>query len=157
VHGTGGDSQATSINAQGVVAGYESTFGYSFNAPLHAYTYALATGVFTDLGTLYPNDEFADSFALAINSGGIAVGYSVGSHTNTTPHAVVFAHGVVTDLNALLPAKSGWLLESATGIDDLGNIVGIGVHGTVERGFILRTGTRYAAHAIATTYHQRTM
>jgi probable HAF family extracellular repeat protein len=157
VHGTGGNSQATAINAQGIVAGYESTFGFSFNAPLHAYTYALATGVFTDLGTLYPNDEFADSFALAINAGGIAVGYSVGSHTNTTPHAVVFTHGKVTDLNSLLPATSGWVLETATGIDDLGNIVGNGLHGMVERGFILRTGSRYAAHAIATTYRQRTM
>jgi probable HAF family extracellular repeat protein len=153
VHGSGGNSQATAINAQGVVVGYESTFGYSFNAPLHAYTYALKTGVFTDLGTLYPNDEFAYSFALGINSAGTVVGYSFGSHGQTTPHAAVFAHGTVTDLNSLLPANSGWILETATGIDDLGNIVGNGVHGEIQRGFILRTGARFAAHSTAATHH----
>jgi hypothetical protein len=65
----------------------------------------------------------------------------------------VFAHGTVTDLNSLLPANSGWILETATGIDDLGNIVGNGVHGEIQRGFILRTGARFAAHSTAATHH----
>lgn len=137
-----GNSQATAINARGVVTGYHSTFSFSVNAPLHAYAYS--TGTFTDLATLYPADGFANSVAFAIDKRGLIVGYSQVSRATLPPHATAFANGRVTDLNTLLPAKSGWLLEIAEGIDDEGNIVGIVMHGSVQRGFILRTGASYA-------------
>jgi probable HAF family extracellular repeat protein len=141
-HGNG-NSVATAVNASGVVVGYHSAYSFSVNAPLHAYRYA--GGTLTDLGTLYPS-SFASSVALAINTRGVVVGYSQAPRGVTPPHAAAFFNGKVTDLNALLPAKSGWLLEEAEGIDDLGNIVGIGVHGTLQRGFILRTGALFASH-----------
>ncbi len=141
VYGNGfGNSQATAINAAGVVVGYRSTFSFSANAPLHAYSYR--RGTLTDLGTLYPTDFRAVSIANAINKQGIVVGYSQ-LNFNAAPRATVFAKGAVTDLNALLPANSGWVLEIAEGIDDLGNIVGIGLHDSVQRGFILHTGSAF--------------
>jgi probable HAF family extracellular repeat protein len=141
IHGIGATSQAMAINAGGTVTGYASTFGFSLNAPVHAY--AWSGGVQTDLGTLYPNDEFANSAGAAINSQGVVVGYSQASRSGSTSHATAFANGVVTDLNGLLPANSGWLLENATGIDDRGNIVGVGLHNSIQRGFLLRTGSLF--------------
>jgi probable HAF family extracellular repeat protein len=141
-HGLG-NSVATAINASGVVVGYHSAYAFSVNAPLHAYSYA--GGTLTDLGTLYPSNA-GSSVALAINTRGVAVGYSQAPRGVTPPHATAFFQGEATDLNALLPAKSGWLLEEAEGIDDLGNVVGIGLHGTLQRGFILRTGALFASH-----------
>lgn len=142
VHGNG-NSVATAVNAAGVVVGYHSTFSFSVNAPVHAYRYS--GGTLTDLGTLYPGTGFVNSAAFAINSQGVAVGFSQPTNGRIPPHATAFFKGKVVDLNALLPAKSGWLLEEAEGIDDLGNVAGIGVHDGVQRGFILRTGTLFGA------------
>jgi probable HAF family extracellular repeat protein len=42
------------------------------------------------------------------------------------------------DLNDLIAARSGWKLETATGINDLGQIVGVGDHnGDEDAGFLL--------------------
>ena len=40
--------------------------------------------------------------------------------------AFLWRNGVMTDLNTLLPAASGWLLQVATSISDGGQIVGYG-------------------------------
>jgi probable HAF family extracellular repeat protein len=136
------NSVAAAINAKGTVVGYRASFSFSINAPLRAYSYS--GGNLVDLGTLYPNDTFSSSVALAINSPGVAVGYSQASQGRLPPQAVAFANGSVGNLNRLLPANSGWTLEVAEGIDDLGNIVGIGLHNGIERGFLLRTGHRFS-------------
>jgi hypothetical protein len=48
------------------------------------------------------------------------------------------AHGM-RDLNALIPADSGWILEVASSINDRGEIVGCGDHGNTQNaGFLLR-------------------
>ncbi|MGA8762620.1 MAG: hypothetical protein WB562_06995 [Candidatus Sulfotelmatobacter sp.] len=48
------------------------------------------------------------------------------------------AHGM-QDLNALIPANSGWTLEVASAIDNQGEIVGWGDHGKIgNAGFLLR-------------------
>lgn len=47
------------------------------------------------------------------------------------------ADGPVEDLNALLPEKSGWTLEVAQAINDLGWIVGVGSKDGAPRGFVL--------------------
>ena len=47
------------------------------------------------------------------------------------------AHGF-QDLNDLIPAKSGWKLESAVGVNDRGEIVGVGDHNDEDdQGFLL--------------------
>jgi probable HAF family extracellular repeat protein len=51
--------------------------------------------------------------------------------------AWVYRDGKMSDLNALIPRGSGWTLETATGINDRGQIVGQGLHGGQERAFLL--------------------
>ena len=70
---------------------------------------------------------------LAINEGSQIVGHSdIGyverpwgySYIN---HAFLYDNGVMTDLNTLIPANSGWELMVATDINNRGQIVGYGV------------------------------
>jgi len=46
-------------------------------------------------------------------------------------------NGKLTDLNSLLPPGSNWTLEAATGINNLGQIVGIGVDAGWTTTFLL--------------------
>jgi probable HAF family extracellular repeat protein len=43
----------------------------------------------------------------------------------------------MTDLNSLIPAGSGWVLTSARGINDAGQIVGTGTISGVQHAFLL--------------------
>ena len=52
-------------------------------------------------------------------------------------HAFISRAGRMTDLNALIPAHSGWVLETAQGINDRGQIVGRGLHDGKTRAFLL--------------------
>jgi len=52
-------------------------------------------------------------------------------------HAFVYRRGRMADLNALIPARSGWVLEEAQAINDRGQIVGRGLHHGQERAFLL--------------------
>jgi hypothetical protein len=59
--------------------------------------------------------------------------------------AQAYSITVTTDLNSLLPDDSGWALTSASGINDEGQIVGVGLHDGRWRGFLLdrdRVGAR---------------
>ena len=49
----------------------------------------------------------------------------------------------MTDLNDLpdLPLPEGWILTRATGINEHGDIVGVGLVDGIEHGFLLRNGT----------------
>jgi len=84
------------INNNGQMVG--STFG------LHAFLYS--NGVFTDLGS-------STRGAYAINNNGQVAGQ------NASSHAFVYSGGVITDLGTL-----GGVESSATGINDLGQVVG---------------------------------
>lgn len=53
----------------------------------------------------------------------------------------MYENGHMIDLNSLLGASSGWVLQDATGINDLGVIVGNGLFDGQERAFILDTTT----------------
>jgi probable HAF family extracellular repeat protein len=51
---------------------------------------------------------------------------STGSYRGIT-HAFVAQNGTITDLNRLIPGNAGgWVLQSASGINDAGIIVGTG-------------------------------
>lgn len=63
----------------------------------------------------------------AINLHGQVVGTSDG-------RAFVWENGVMTDLNTLIPEDSGWVLTSATDINNQGEIIGMGNLG----GYVLR-------------------
>jgi probable HAF family extracellular repeat protein len=124
----GAYSGAYAINDSGQVVGYSYTTG---NAVMHAFLYS--GGVMTDLGTL----GGSHSQAYAINDSGQVVGYA---HTtgNAAMHAFLYSGGVMTDLNDLIAPLSGWELFRATGINDLGQIVGYGAFDDVgPRAFLL--------------------
>jgi probable HAF family extracellular repeat protein len=64
---------------------------------------------------------FKTGGASDINNKGQVVGGSGGK-------AFIWQDGKMTDLNKLIPPDSGWLLVTATGINDAGQIVGVGTY-----------------------------
>ena len=77
-----------------------------------------------NLGTLGGNY----SAAWSINNNGQAVG-DAWTSGNVADHAFLYSgSGAITDLNNLIVSGSGWTLEQARGINDLGQIVGYGAN-----------------------------
>ena len=60
------------------------------------------------------------------------------------PRAFLWRNGEMTDLNTLIPAGTGWILESAAGISDGGQIVGYGTLSGKRRAFLLTPPTDLA-------------
>ena len=73
--------------------------------------------------------------AFALNNAGQVVGAA--QTAQGAVRALLWNGGAATDLNALLPAESGWVLTVAWGINDAGQIVGAGTHNGQQRGFLL--------------------
>jgi probable HAF family extracellular repeat protein len=120
-------SEGYAINNKGQTTGIAYTKG---NLEAHAF---LQTGSkVTDLGTLA--GPLFTSWGFAINDSGVVVGQSdfQGGY-----HAFIYAGGKLKDLNKLIPAGSGWVLEQAFGINRAGQIVGSGTHNGQGRGFLL--------------------
>jgi probable HAF family extracellular repeat protein len=127
----GGGSEASAINDKGQVVG-DSFAVDPFGGGAHAFLYS--GGVMLDLGTLGGRGV---SFALAINKNGQVVGFS----NSGGQVAFIYSNRQMKDLNTFLPINSGWSLTQATGINDSGQIVGVGVFNGIPRGFLL-TGIR---------------
>jgi probable HAF family extracellular repeat protein len=128
----GAGSTAFGINAAGQVVGYSDIaltfFGY------HAFRTAPGAPInpaTDDLGTLGGSLSIAfgiNASSQVVGSAQIATGES---------HAFVHSDGVMRDLNGLIPAGSGWVLQEATSINDKGQIVGNGFHNGSPRAFRL--------------------
>jgi PKD repeat protein len=105
---------------------YSRAFIYDYNAA-------------TDNLTVLPVLEGGlHSHAADINEYNDVVGYSESATGN---HAVIWdGAGGVTDLHTLTSA-AGWVLTSATAINDNGDIAGTGTLNGVAHGFVLSTGT----------------
>jgi probable HAF family extracellular repeat protein len=103
------------INASGQVVGGT----YLSNTVRHALLYS--NGTMNDLGTL----GGSNSWAYGINTGGKVVGDAY--TTSGAQHAFLYANGTMVDLNNLIPSNSGWVLKTATAINDSGQIVGYGI------------------------------
>ena len=145
----GGDnSRALAVNDAGQIVGFsnDSTGGLNLHAVLWQ------NGAITDLGGL-PNAE--DSTAWALNDEGQIVGDSIDAATGIG-HAVLWQNGTVTDLNTLLPSNSGWVLQTAFGINDAGLIVGYGTYKGVITAFELSlnglTTPLHTAPAVVSLY-----
>ena len=127
VAGTG--AEVTALSSNGSVVGW--TTGRSGN-PNFVYTQAngmvnLSWGNFSTQMNPSPSGVYPGP--AGINSQGLVVGsYVTGKGESAFINSLDqknFAFGGL-DLNTLLPPKSGWVLTSATGISDAGQIVGYG-------------------------------
>lgn len=110
-------SGATAINDLGQVVGFSGTEYIPSTGNLYPTSAFLYDGgVLHKLGALEP---LADSAARDINNLGQVVGVSF---LGNLSHAFLYDHGAMVDLNALIDPASGWLIEDADGINDLGQI-----------------------------------
>lgn len=101
----GMNSEGAAINDCGQVTGFSDVAKGS-----HAFLYS--HGRMKDLGAL---PGATQSSGNALNNHGDVVGQSNG-------HAFVYTNGKMRDLNKLVLPNSGWILQSATGINDKGEI-----------------------------------
>lgn len=135
----GGNAKAiNSLNMIVGATGSNSTTG-EFS---HAYLYDYSADSLLDLGTL--NGGLTSS-AADINESSQVVGTSwlvtqpTSLYDPTQYHAFLWENGGMIDLNTLIPADSGWILTSATAINDNGDIVGSGLQNGQLHGFLLTT------------------
>jgi probable HAF family extracellular repeat protein len=117
------------INCRGDVTGFANLPG---DETFHAYLWR--KGVMTDLGTL-PGD--VHSVGQALNCQGQVVGRTADADFNGV--GFLWENGVMSDLNTLIPADSPLFISDANGINDLGQIVAIGVTSTGEEHACLLT------------------
>lgn len=85
-----------------------------------------------DLGTLGGNT----GRAFGINIFGHVVGHSFLAD-NTSMRAFLWVNGVMRQLNDLIPADSGWVLNEARAINHFGQITGYGAFGGITRAFLM--------------------
>lgn len=152
----GYSSAATGLNDLGVIVGWSTTipiygyslFGWDGSVPVHAVLW-MPTGEMHDLGTL-GSDTYAT--ASKVNFYGEVVGIS-GNSTQVVsydsgpdydPRYVVVGRpfiwsesAAMTDLNTLIGADSHWVLNTASDINALGEIVGEGTLSGEPHGFLL--------------------
>jgi probable HAF family extracellular repeat protein len=95
-----------------------------------------ANGTMTDLGEL---GGTLGSGAFGINSLDQIVGATSTVAAPTQRRAMLYQNGVMTDLNTLLPAGSGWTLIQADAINDAGQIIAFGSSPTGTSGAVLLT------------------
>lgn len=122
-----GDSpgNAGAINNEGQAVGYY----YDENNDDIPFIWDVINGLVTLPGIGYATD---------LNNEGQVVGTAIDSNILT---AALWQDGLLYDLNDLLPSESGWDLESATSINDLGQIVGTGTYDGETEGFLVTPGS----------------
>lgn len=123
----GTNSYATDINDFGQVVGDSQIMG---SANRHAFLYD--GSVMTEIGTL----GGANSYSYGINNAGVVIGQSQVAGS-TSWHAFVYSGGELSDLNGLIDPDPNWVLNYAYGINELGQITGMGTFNGVERAFLL--------------------
>jgi len=123
--------------------------GAASNGHGDAFLWDSNMGTSQDLGTLGAGPvpplgpPPPDSVAFGVNNAGQVVGVSLTSTLDF--HAFLYNQGNMTDLNAMVPATSGWTLEYAYSINDTGQIVGYGSYrGSAQRAFLLTPDTSAA-------------
>jgi probable HAF family extracellular repeat protein len=119
---------AFAINDEEQVTGTSALPG-SPSTAFHAFLWTQASGM-RDLGTVCNQDGTCDviSAGLGINDLGVVVGSSLNGPPfapDTASRAIVWKNGVMTDLNAVVPANTPLYLLNAFGVNNAGQIVGI--------------------------------
>ncbi len=127
------ESGAGAINNFGQIVGSSGHVDPRTNERISR-VFLYAGGVMTALPV--PSRE---SYAGDINDSGVVVGtMRAGSGDLSSYHAYIYADGVVTNLNDLIPSGSDLHLASATGINNAGQIVGVAIDSRGDqRAFLL--------------------
>jgi len=120
-------SEAYAVNNNGQVTG----LAYTKDGSTHAFLMS-PKGKLKDLGFI--GDKTSISWGFAINDAGIVVGQFT---VNGTYHAFVYNGTKMKDLNTLIPRHKGWELLDAQGINNVGQIVGLGMHNGLEHAYLL--------------------
>jgi probable HAF family extracellular repeat protein len=126
------------INDEGEVVGEALV-----SVGVHAFEWS--NGVILDLGTL----GGVNSTARGVNNTGQIVGDSELVANSSSRHAFVYSAGQMLDLNTRLVNPLLWQLQSAVGINDLGQIAGTGTLAGVSHAFLLTpqaSGSVYPTH-----------
>ncbi len=129
-------SRANAINERGQIAG-SCDFGWSNERPRNRLSHPVLwqNGRPRDLGRLRGD---TGSMAAALNDAGQVVGTSSNNAQSSLSYrAFLWQSGRMLNLNALIPSRSAWHLDTATGINDRGQIVGNGKHNGKPRSFLL--------------------
>jgi probable HAF family extracellular repeat protein len=94
-----------------------------------------SNGQVTDLGTLGGNI----SAAVAINNKGQVAGFGNTTGNGGLNHGFIWKNGKMADVNSLIAADSGWFLQQITGINNFGQMVGVGINSATGKnhGFLL--------------------
>ena len=108
-------SMANAINSVGQIVG-----DAQFQAAISAFLWD--RGAVTFLGSFGGQD----THAFDINDSGEVVGSSDLPNSVGDSHAYLWENGVMTDLNDRVSPNSGWILDSATAINETGVILGVG-------------------------------
>lgn len=125
----GADSRATAVGESGMIVGTARTR----DGALHAFMWL--DGTMTDLGA---PERARRSRACGVNASGQVVGVvTVRSSGREVHRALTWRDAALLDLNTLIDDTQDWKLTEARGINDRGQIVGKGVIGGCERGFLL--------------------
>src|SRR5262245_56045004 len=122
------DSAAFAINAAGEAVGYSA-------GPSGFHAVAFRAGKILQLLPLHGD---VNTQALALDSFGVAVGTS--DADGFTTHAVIFPGQHAVSLDSLLPPDSRWTLQSASAINDRGQIVGQGTRQGQTHAYLLDLG-----------------
>ncbi len=137
-------STALAISRDGDVAGEANvaTVSGCCNDTYHAVLWS--DGAIVDLHAWLPAElaTVRHSRATDVNSDGGIVGHVSGFFGFPTidGRAVLWHDGHAHDLNDFLPPDSGWVLRSAEGINERGQIVGYGTFQGHTRAFLLNPG-----------------
>ncbi len=129
-----GSSSGNAINDLGHIVGSMGIAGRSGGS--HAF-FTTASGGFVDLGVLSGTDS---SVALGINNRDVIIGTSSSSSTGLSNAFIDFdpsKPNSMVNLNSLIDPSSGWVLNSASGINALGNITGTGKFQGQDRAYLL--------------------
>src|SRR5688500_3890543 len=85
--------------------------------------------------------QSSEAYATDINDAGVVVGIMRAGGTSSPYHAWVYADGIVTNLNSLIPSGSGLHLAYANAINNNGAIVGLAYDAQrTAHGFLLTPG-----------------
>jgi len=133
-------SSANGVNDLGQVVGWSDTAPFSSDSSIHAVLWTESGGIL-DLGTL-PGDTLSSAsninfFGKVIGSSGNTLGFQGNGIIAIGRPFIWSQDSGMRDLNTLIHGNHGWVLNSASGINVWGQIVGEGVLNGQPHGFLL--------------------